>query len=121
MSLEYQFELVWLRLVLKRGLPREAVLKLSLWEALPEPDSPSKLLQSEEVSVRRFNKIVDLDAVSSFKFRAAKEDKANRFTIRYEIRSNGDERIRNVPVDPTKMIQELEKEGQSVFEQHFEG
>lgn len=49
---------------------------------------------------------MDLDSIKTFGFSAKAENVENRFTIKYEIKGNGEDRVRSIPVDISKMIRD---------------
>jgi hypothetical protein len=68
------------------------------------PNAPS--LQTEELPIKKNQKIVDLDSLKTFRFNIDKENFAGSFLIRYEIKGTSEERVRTIPINADKMMDE---------------
>lgn len=61
-------------------------------------------LQTEEIKIKKHQKLIDLDAIKTFNFSANKGNHDHIFTIKYEIKGNGEDRVRTIPINFIKMI-----------------
>lgn len=120
MLIEYQLELVFLRLLLKRPLLSESTLRITLLEAGGQSANPTPL-QTEELRIKRTQKVVELESLNSFKFHGSSTCSDTHFSIRYEIKGNSVERVRSIPVNVSRMIADYEASGKSTFEETYAG
>jgi uncharacterized protein YfaS (alpha-2-macroglobulin family) len=56
--------------------------------------------------IRKNQKIIDLDSLKTFHFEVKEDKKAGNYTIKYEIKGTSEERVRTIPVNVQKMIDE---------------
>lgn len=59
--------------------------------------------------------MVDLDSLKTFRFDVNQQHLANSFSIRYEIKGTSEERVRIIPINAEKMIEEYQLAKKVVF------
>jgi hypothetical protein len=121
MKFEYQFELVFIKLRLKTNILSDSLLRISLIDTNKQLNASSKIVQSEEMRLKKFIKIVELDVLPAFKFNVFDDRSDDDFIIKYEVKANSQEINRNIPVKVAKMIKELEETKSYVFEDQYAG